>query len=95
MNKNVTELYNKALGVVLNEYEITEKELFHSNEAECVNARKALIMGLINRGLTDREIAECTHKLRRCAVCKIRNKFAPLTEKWDVTICIDHIMRMQ
>lgn len=94
MNKNVILLYNKALAVVLDEYGLTEGKLFASNDAECVSARKALIMGLINRGLSDHEIAECTHKLRRCAVCKIRNKFAPLTEKWDVKMCIEHIKGM-
>ena len=94
MNKNVIELYNKALTVVLDEYGLTEDKMFASNDAECVSARKALIMGLIDRGFTDREIAECTHKLRRCAVCKIRNKFAPLTEKWDVKMCIEHIKGM-
>lgn len=91
MNKNVTELYSKALAVVLDEYGLTEERMFKSNDAECVSARKALIMGLIDRGFTDQQIAECTHKLRRCAICKIRNKFAPLTEKWDVRMCIEHI----
>lgn len=94
MNKNVTELYNKALAVVLDEYGVTEERMFNSNDAECVNARKALIMGLIERGLTDQQIAECTRKLRRCAICKIRNKFAPPTEKWDVKMCVEHIKGM-
>lgn len=94
MNKNVTELYNKALAVVLDEYGLTEEKMFASNEVDCVQARKALIIGLINRGLTDQQIADCTHKLRRCAICKIRNKFAPLTEKWDVKMCIEHIKGM-
>lgn len=94
MNKNVIELYKKALAVVLDEYGVTEERMFNSNDAECVNARKALIMGLIERGLTDQQIADCTHKLRRCAVCKIRNKFAPPTEKWDVKMCIEHIKGM-
>ena len=94
MNKNVTELYNKALAVVLDEYGLTEERIFKSNEAECVSARRALIIGLINRGLTDSEIADCTHKLRRCAICKIRNKLVGKEEKWDVKMCIEHIKGM-
>ena len=94
MNKNVTELYNRALAVVLDEYGLTAERMFASNNAECVSARRALIMALVDRGLTDQQIADCTNKLRRCAVCKIRNKFTPLTEKWDVKMCIAHIKGM-
>lgn len=94
MNKNVIELYNKALAVVLEDYGLTEGKLFASNEADCVSARRSLIVGLVRRGLSDRDIAECTNKLRRCAVCKIRNKLAGKEEKWDVTMCIEHIKRM-
>ena len=91
MNKNVTELYNKVLAVVLNEYEITAEELFHSNNSECVQAREVLIVTLNKKGLSDKEIAECTQKMRRCSVCKIHNRFNPGNAPWSVKICLEHL----
>lgn len=95
MNKNVTELYNKVLAVVLDDYEITEGKMFTSNEPDCVGARTSLIIALHDEGLSDREIAECTHKMRRCSVCIIRNRYREQNAHWEVKMCIEHIKKMR
>ena len=91
MNKNVIELYDGMLAVVLDDYGITEVELFHSNDAECVQARVALVVSLSCRGLSDKEIAECTKKMRRCSVCKIRNHYDDARAPWSVKLCLEHL----
>jgi hypothetical protein len=93
MNKNVTELYEKALAIVIDEYGLTVEKLFGSNDGDCVQARMALLIALTKEGLTDKEIAECIH-MRRCTVCKIRNKYDDRTAPWTVKICIEHIKKM-
>lgn len=93
MNKNVVELYNRALAVVLEDYELSEVQLFRSNDAECVQARMALVMALAGK-LTDKEIAECTHKMRRCSICIIRNKYDDKTAPWTVKHCIEKIKQL-
>ena len=95
MNKNVTELYNKVLSVVLDDFGLTEERMFRGNEPDCVNARVSLVMSLRDEGLSDREIAECTQKMRRCSVCFIRNKFSDKTAHWEVKMCIEHIKKMK
>lgn len=95
MNKNVIEIYNQALKVVLEDYDIAEEKMFTSNEPDCVGARVALIVALHDEGLTDKEIAECTHKMRRCSVCLIRNRYAPTSAHWEVKMCIEHIKKMR
>ena len=94
MNKNVTELYNKALAVVLDEYGLTEEKMFASNEVDCVQARMALLEALIEEGFSDKDIADCT-KMRRCTICKIRNKYDDKTAPWTVKLCIEHIKKMK
>lgn len=94
MNKNVVELYNKVLAVVLDDYEITEEELFRSNNSECVQAREVLIVTLNKKGLTDKEIAECTQKMRRCSICKIHNRFNPGNASWSVKMCLEHLKNL-
>lgn len=91
MNKNVVEIYECALKMVMEEYGVTESELFTSNEADCVQARQSLIVGLADRGLSDNEIAVCTHKMRRCSVCKVRNRYDDRTAPWTVLRCIERI----
>lgn len=91
MNKNVIELYGKALRVVLEEYGITEEVLFRSNDAEVVQARVALVVYLHRKGVSDKEIAECTNKMRRCSICKIRNHYDDRSAPWTVKRCIEHI----
>ncbi len=91
MNKNVVELYSKVLAEVLNEYELEEAVMFASNAEECVQARQSLIVGLADKGLSDKEIAECTKKMRRCSVCKIRNKYDDRSAPWTVQRCIERI----
>ena len=92
MNKNVIELYEKVLNVVLDDYQLTAGELFHSNDAECVQARMVLVVSLNKKGLSDKEIAECTQKMRRCSVCKIRNHYDDARAPWTVRRCLEHIM---
>lgn len=90
MNKYKIELYGKALAEVLDEFGITEAELFGSNNAECVQARTALVVAL-SKMLSDSEIAELTKKMRRCSVCVIRNRYDDRTAPWTVKRCIDAI----
>ena len=92
MNKNVIELYEKALKVVLDDYGLSTEELFRSNDAECVQARMSLVVYLHRRGLSDKEIAECTQKMRRCSVCKIRNHYDDARAPWTVKRCLEHIL---
>lgn len=93
MNKNVILIYEKALAVVLDEYGIDDKTLFNTNDEECTQARKALVIALHEKGLTDKEIAECTKKMRRCSICKIRNRYDDKTAPWTVKKCIENIKR--
>jgi crotonobetainyl-CoA:carnitine CoA-transferase CaiB-like acyl-CoA transferase len=90
MNKYKIELYGRALAEVLDEFGISEAELFRSNNAECVQARTALIVAL-SKMLSDGEIAELTKKMRRCSVCVIRNRYDDRTAPWTVRRCIDAI----
>lgn len=90
MNKYKIELYGRALAEVLDEFGISETELFRSNNAECVQARTALIVAL-SKMLSDGEIAELTKKMRRCSVCVIRNRYDDRTAPWTVRRCIDTI----
>lgn len=90
MNKYKIELYNNALAEVLDEFGISENELFHSNNAECVEARMALIVAL-SKSLSDGEIAELTKALRRCSVCKLRNRYDDKNAPWTVKRCIEYI----
>lgn len=94
MNKNVIEIYKKVLAEVLDEYELDEAAMFSSNAEECVQARQALIIGLSRIGLSDKEIAECTHKMRRCSVCIIRNKYNDGAAPWTVKLCLEKIKQI-
>ncbi len=93
MNKNVILIYEKALAVVLDEYGIDEKTLFNTNNEECAQARMALVIALHDEGLADKEIAECTKKMRRCSICRIRNRYDDRTTPWTVKRCIENIRR--
>lgn len=93
MNKNIIAIYENALAVVLDEYGVDETTLFGTNDEECAQARKALVIALHEKGLTDKEIAECTKKMRRCSVCKIRNRYDDNTAPWTVKRCIEAIRR--
>ena len=92
MNKNVIELYNNVLNVVLDDYQLTVGELFNSNDAECVQARMVLVVSLHKKGMSDKEIAGCTQKMRRFSVCKIRNHYDDSRAPWTVKRCLEHIM---
>lgn len=91
MNRNVIDIYDGVLNKILDEFGITQQVLFNSNEAECVQARMALIVTLTDMGLSDKEIAECTHKMRRCSVCRIRNRYRDADAPWTVRMCIERI----
>lgn len=93
MNIHVINIYNEALAKVLGEYGISERDLFHSNDAECVQARQALVIGLSQLGLSDNEIAECTKKMRRCSVCRVRNRYDDRSAPWTVLKCIEMIRK--
>lgn len=88
MNKNVVEMYERALKVVLDEYGLTEDELFHTNRLDAVHARTALILPLSKR-MCDSDIALCTH-MKRNSVCGVRNKHRG-ANAWDVCRCIDDV----
>lgn len=90
MNKNVIDLYENILKRILDEFGITEQELFNCNCAECVQARTALVLAL-SEHLSDKEIAECTKKMRRCSVCCIRNRYRDNSVPWTVKRCIEAI----
>lgn len=95
MNKNAREIYERALEVVLEDFGLTAKKMFCSNEPDCVGARTSLIIALHDEGLSDREIAELTHKMRRCSVCLIRNRYCEKNAHWEVKMCIAHIKKMR
>lgn len=90
MNRHIIELYNNALQKVLEEYGITERSLFNCNCAECTEARMALIVALSEK-MSDKDIAECTHKMRRCSVCSVRNRYDDKTAPWTLKRCIQAI----
>ena len=92
MNKEKIELYNKVLAQVLEDFELDEAKLFSSNKAECVQARVVLVQSLATR-LSDDDIAACTHKMRRCSVCAIRNKYREECADWSVRHCIERLRK--
>ena len=93
MNKNIQKIYDQALAVVLDEFGMTAEYMFTHNTTECVQARMSLLEALIEEGLTDQDIAELTH-MRRCSICKIRNKFDDKRAPWTVKMCIEHIKKI-
>lgn len=93
MNKDVESIYQKTLQGIIDKFDIDEQKLFHSNDAECVQARTVLVISLSKRGLNDKEIADCTHKMRRCSICKIRNKFDADNAGWTVKMCLEHLQK--
>ena len=95
MNKEAKEVYDRVLAVVLDDFGLTKEKMFGSNEPDCVNARISLIVSLRDEKLTDREIAECTQKMRRCSVCYVRNRYSDKTANWEVKNCIEHIKKMK
>ncbi len=92
MNKEKVEIYNKVLARVLDDFGLNREKLFTCNESESVQARKALVVGLAKKGLADKDIAELTHKLRRCSVCAIRNKYRDESAEWTVRHCLERLM---
>ena len=95
MNKNAKEIYDRVLAVVLDDFGLTKERMFSTNEPDSVNARASLIISLRDEGLSDKEIAECTQKMRRCSVCIIRNKYSDKTAHWEVKMCIEHIKKLK
>lgn len=95
MNKNVAIVYERVLAIVLDDFGLTAEKMFGTNDPDCVNARVSLIIALRDEGLTDREIAECTHKMRRCSICQIRNRYSDKTANWEVKTCIAHIKKLK
>ena len=91
MNKEKIDIYNKVLAGVLDNFGLTEQKMFGCNEADCVQARKALVVGLSCRGLSDKDIAELTHKMRRCSVCAIRNRYRDDAAEWTVKHCLERL----
>ena len=92
MNKEKSLIYNKVIARVLDDFGITEEKLFTCNDADCVQARKALIIALAKRGLADKDIAELTRKMRRCSVCAIRNRYREESAEWTVRHCLEKIL---
>ncbi len=91
MNKEKIEIYNRVLARVLDDFDLSQERLFTCNESESVQARKALVVGLAQKGLADKDIAELTHKLRRCSVCAIRNKYRDESAEWTVRHCLERL----
>ena len=89
MNKEKQQMYNEVLAEVLDRFGLTEERMFKCNCAECVEARISLVMTLNRLKFSDSEIAELTHKMRRCSVCAIRNKYVEANAPWTVRHCID------
>ena len=92
MNREKFEIYNKVLARVLDDFGLEAPAMFGSNEQDCVQARKALVIALSRRGLSDKDIAELTHKMRRCSVCAIRNRYRDDTAEWTVRHCLERLM---
>ena len=91
MYKEKIFIYKRVLAVVIEEFEISEQPLYNSNESDCVQARTALVVGLARRGLSDKDIAELTGKMRRSSVCAIRNRYRDDTAEWSVRHCLDRL----
>lgn len=86
MKKYVSELYAKALAIVLDYYGLTEFSMFRTNRSDAVHARTALIVLLSGR-MNDSDLAECT-QMKRNSVCGVRNKYRESCAPWDVKECI-------
>lgn len=91
MNREKFEIYNKVLAQVLDDFGLEVQTMFRKNEQDCVQARKALVIALSRRGLSDKDIAELTQKMRRCSVCAIRNKYRADTAEWTVRHCLERL----
>lgn len=91
MNREKFEIYNKVLARVLDDFGLEAQTMFGKNEQDCVQARKALVIALSRRGLSDKDIAELTQKMRRCSVCAIRNKYRDDVAEWTVRHCLDRL----
>lgn len=91
MNREKFEIYNKVLARVLDDFGLEVQTMFGKNEQDCVQARKALVIALSRRGLSDKDIAELTQKMRRCSVCAIRNKYRDDVAEWTVRHCLDRL----
>jgi hypothetical protein len=92
MVKEKFKIYADVLGRILEDFGLTEEALFRSNEADCVQARQALVVVLAKKGLSDKDIAELT-QLRRCSVCYIRNHYDDGRAHWTVKKCIDMLTK--
>lgn len=92
MNKEKCAIYSKVLAMVLDDFGVEEQALFSRNEQDCVQARKALVIALSRRGLSDKDIAELTQKMRRCSVCAIRNRYREESAEWTVRHCLEKIL---
>ena len=93
MVKDKFNIYAEVLGRILEDFGISEEALFRSNEADCVQARQALVVVLAKKGLSDKDIAVLTHKLRRCSVCYIRNHYDDGRANWTVKKCIEMLTK--
>lgn len=93
MNKNIQKIYDQALAVVLDEFGMTAEYMFTHNTTECVQARMSLLEALVEVGLTNQEIAACTH-LKSNSICKMRNKYDDKRAPWTVKMCIEHIKKI-
>lgn len=90
MNKNVTIVYEKIMGVVAEEFDMPPQRVLHCNELECVQARTVLYVALHDRGLSDAEIAQCCGVLRE-SVNRARNHYREAYAPWLVRMCLEKI----
>ena len=93
MNKNVSELYNRVLLVISEEFDIPANILLHSNDAECVQARTVLYVFLNKKGFSDKEIAACTG-VHRESINRSRNRFREDSSTWLVKLCLEHLKHL-
>lgn len=93
MVKEKINIYADVLGRILEDFGLSEEAMFRSNEADCVQARQALVVVLAKKGLSDKDIAELTHKLRRCSVCYIRNHYDDGRAPWVVKKCVEVLIK--
>lgn len=95
LNMKITELYQKAVGVVIMVTGINENDILHSNREECADARYLLVR-LLSEKLSDKETGSLIGRTRQ-GVSFIRSNDTKM-RKWSVMSAWkeieDHIKRI-
>lgn len=72
MRSFVFDEYRKVMEAVSRHYDLDEAVLLHSNKEECVDARATLVGILIERKLTESDLAQLTGLTQQC-INKLKN----------------------